>query len=105
VDICTRDTFLKGSCPYSGEALATPGATIVDVRDVPPGQYAVQAFQDVTDQGVVHQNVLGIPKEAVGFSNDAPLHVRGPRFNDAAFSVGHDVARITLKLRHLLGPR
>jgi uncharacterized protein (DUF2141 family) len=103
VDICTRDTFLKGSCPYSGEALATPGATLVTVADVPPGQYAVQAFHDETDQGVVHQNVLGIPKEAIGFSNNAPLRLHGPRFSDAAFSVGHNVERITLRLRRLFG--
>jgi uncharacterized protein (DUF2141 family) len=103
VDVCTRDTFLKGSCPYSGEAVATPGETLVTVADVPPGRYAVQAFQDETDQGVVHQNVLGIPKEAIGFSNNAPLRLRGPRFSDAAFSVGHNVERITLKLRRLFG--
>ena len=103
VDLCTRDTFLKDSCPYSGAAVATPGSTVVAITGVPPGQYAAQVFHDETDQGVVHQNLLGIPKEAIGFSNDAPLHVRGPSFKDAAFSVGSGVDHITLKLRHLFG--
>jgi len=103
VEICTRDTFLKPSCPYQGVAEAKTGATIVQVADVPPGEYAAQVFHDDTDQGVVHQNLLGIPREAIGFSNDAPLHVHGPRFVDAAFSVEHRVERITLKLRHLFG--
>lgn len=101
VDICTQGTFLKDSCPYSGDADAIPGATVVTVAGVPPGEYAVQAFHDETGEGVIHQNVLGIPREPIGFSNDAPLHLRGPRFSDAAFVVNRDVERITLKLRHL----
>jgi uncharacterized protein (DUF2141 family) len=101
VELCTRDTFLKESCPYQGAAPATPGATLVKISNVPPGEYAVQAFHDESDQGVVHQNLLGIPRERIGFSNDAPLHISGPRFKDAAFSVGDEAKRVTLKLRHL----
>lgn len=101
VDICTRDTFLKEDCPYSGDANSTPGGTLVTVNNVPPGEYAVQAFQDKTDQGVIHQGLLGIPKEPIGFSNNAPLRLRGPSFRDAAIDVGRGVKRITLTLRHL----
>ncbi len=103
VELCTKDTFLTNDCPYQGVALATRGATVVRISNVPPGDYAAQAFQDETDQGVVHQNILGIPRERVGFSNDAPLHVKGPRFADAAFMVNSEVRRITLKVRHLFG--
>jgi uncharacterized protein (DUF2141 family) len=101
VEICTRETFLKPACPYQGVAAAKTGATIVEVAGVPPGEYAAQVFHDDTDGGVVHQNLLGIPREKIGFSNDAPLHIRGPRFVDAAFFVGHKVERISLKLRRL----
>jgi uncharacterized protein (DUF2141 family) len=100
VELCTRDTFLTSSCPYQGVAPATPGQTLVTI-EAPPGEYAVQAFHDETDQGVVHQNLLGIPREKIGFSNDAPIRLSGPRFGDAAFSVGATVERITLRLRHL----
>ncbi|HEX3406868.1 MAG TPA: DUF2141 domain-containing protein [Caulobacteraceae bacterium] len=103
VAICTQDTFLKQSCPYEGAAAATPGVTVVKVDGVRPGVYAAQVFHDDTDAGVVHQNLLGIPREAVGFSNDAPLHLSGPRFSEAAFQVRASAARITLKLRRLLG--
>jgi uncharacterized protein (DUF2141 family) len=99
VELCTRDTFLTQDCPYQGAAPATVGATVVRIAQVPPGVYAAQAFHDETDQGVIHQNILGVPRERVGFSNDAPVHVRGPRFRDAAFLVGDEVQRITLRLR------
>jgi uncharacterized protein (DUF2141 family) len=105
VELCTKDTFLTDACQIQGQAPAVVGTTLVTVNDVPPGQYAVQAFHDVTDQGVVHQNLLGIPKESVGFSNNAPLRLRGPRFADAAFFVGKGALSITLRLRRLFrGP-
>jgi uncharacterized protein (DUF2141 family) len=103
VAICTQDTFLKLSCPYEGSAEARPGLTVVRVTGVPPGIYAAQVFHDDTDGGVIHQNLLGIPREAIGFSNNAPLHFSGPRFSEAAFTVRSDVARISLKLRRLFG--
>lgn len=101
VELCTKDTFLTAGCPYQGVAPATVGSTVVTIAEVPPGQYAVQAFHDETDEGKVHQNLLGIPREKIGFSNDAPVRLRGPKFNDAAFSVGSAMQHITLKLRHL----
>ena len=102
VDICTQATFLKGDCPYHGDAQAMTGATLVKVVGVPPGDYAAQAFHDETGQGVVHQGLLGIPKEAIGFSNNAPLHIRGPSFDQASFSVEHAIERISVRVRRLL---
>jgi len=102
VDLCTEDTFLKENCPYAGSAVATPGSTVVKIAGVPPGHYAAQVFHDEHDDGRVHRNVLGIPTEPIGFSNDAPLHLHGPRFKEAAFAVEHGVERITLRLRNIL---
>jgi uncharacterized protein (DUF2141 family) len=102
VELCTKDTFLTTACPYRGDAPASVGSTLVTVENVPPGQYAAQVFHDETDEGVVHQNLLGIPREKIGFSNDAPLHFRGPLFKDAAFKVGDEIQRVTLKLRKLV---
>jgi uncharacterized protein (DUF2141 family) len=103
VELCTRTTFLTKDCPYQGVAPAMRGATLVRISNVPPGEYAAQAFHDETDQGVVHQNALGIPREQIGFSNDAPLRLRGPRFNEAAFAVGDQIRWISLRVKRLFG--
>ncbi len=104
VQLCTRTTFLTKTCPYRGEAVATiGGATVVRIDQVAPGQYAVQAFHDETDQGVVHQNLLGVPREKIGFSKDAPITLRGPRFDDAAFPVAGSQEVVSLTLRSLFG--
>jgi uncharacterized protein (DUF2141 family) len=104
VELCTQNTFLTQDCVYQGAAPAEVGVTVVRI-EAPPGIYAAQAFQDVTDQHVVHQNFLGVPREKVGFSNDAPVHLHGPRFKDAAFLVGDEVQRITLRLRGFFGAK
>jgi uncharacterized protein (DUF2141 family) len=102
VELCTKQTFLTGACPYSAAAPATAGETVIEVQ-APPGEYAIQAYHDDTDSGHVHQNFLGIPKERIGFSNDAPLRFHGPKWDDAAIEVGTDPRSVTLRLRHLIG--
>ena len=101
VALCTRSTFLKPGCPYFASAPAHEGETVVTITGVAPGDYAAEVFYDDTDAGVVHQDRLGVPREGVGFSRDAPLHLAGPKFSDAAFPVGQGRAAIRLKLRYL----
>jgi uncharacterized protein (DUF2141 family) len=100
VDVCTRETFLKKICVYSGAAPAQVGATTVTVEAVPPGTYAVQAYHDINDNKDVDQGLLGIPKEGIGFSNDAPLGLRGPSFDRAAIVHNGSPKTLRIKLRH-----
>jgi uncharacterized protein (DUF2141 family) len=102
VDICTEDTFLKEDCPYSAEAPAAVGTTLVTVPNVPPGRYAAQVFHDRNSNGKVDRALFGIPTEPIGFSNDAPVHAKPPKWDDAAFTHGGDRQRITLTLRSFL---
>ena len=39
------------------------------------GRYAVQAFLDENGNGEVDRALFGIPKEGVGFSNDAKIRL------------------------------
>lgn len=100
VDVCTRSEFLKDDCRYSGAAPATPSVTVVVVRDLPPGVYAVQAYHDRNDNLAVDQDFLGLPTEAVGFSNDAPVHFAPPSFKAAEFGYAGGEQTISLRLRH-----
>ena len=100
VDICTEATFLKEACPYSGSAPAEKGVTTVTVTGVPPGIYAAQVYHDRNDDHTVNRGRFGIPLEEIGFSNNAPIGLRGPKWVKSAFS--HDTAEQTLaiKLHH-----
>jgi uncharacterized protein (DUF2141 family) len=98
VDICTRATFLK-DCSYIGEAPAHIGTTIVTVHNVRPGVYAAQATHDANSNNKVDTGLFGIPKEGVGFSNDA-LHMSTPKFDDAAFRHDSRDQKISVGLKY-----
>lgn len=101
VDICPQARFLD-DCPWSGEAPAQPGTTLVTIPGVPPGRYAAQAFHDANGNGKVDRGLFGIPKEGVGFSNDARIVLAPPKFADAAFEHGSTPQRIAFTLRYFL---
>ncbi len=100
IDLCHEDEFLK-DCPIAGDARAVKGTTVVVLTNLLPGEYAVQAFHDENSNGKVDRVLFGIPKEGVGFSNDAPIKLAPPKWSDAKFSLAADKT-ITLKLRFFL---
>jgi uncharacterized protein (DUF2141 family) len=100
VAVCTPETFLRRGCPYTGRAPAASGEAQVVVRGIDPGVYAVQAFHDQNDNLDLDRNILGLPKEGMGFSNDAPMRFGPPSFDDAAIEIGAAGAATRLRLRY-----
>lgn len=64
-----------------------------------PGRYGIRLFHDVDSDGVMDANLVGIPTEPFGFSNNAPLQFGPPSFAAAAFDVGEGGATQTIALR------
>ena len=86
VAVCDRERFLK-QCLYSASVPAQPGETVVSLKDIPPGTWAVLAYQDANDNGQLDRNFIGIPSENYGFSRDARGRFGPPGFEDAAIGV------------------
>jgi uncharacterized protein (DUF2141 family) len=97
VAVCDRERFLK-DCAYSASAAPQPGTTTVTVADVPPGTWAVLAYQDENDNGKLDRNLIGIPSEKYGFSRDAAGRFGPPKFDEAAIEVGDQTAITSIKL-------
>ncbi len=55
--------------------------------DLPKGTYAVSAFHDENNNGKLDKNMLGIPKERYGFSNNAKGFMSAPSFEQAKILV------------------
>jgi uncharacterized protein (DUF2141 family) len=100
VALCQKASFLQPHCPWQGNARSVIGDTTVIVKNVPPGIYAAQAFHDEDDNGTLDRNFLGLPKEGMGFSNNAPMHFGPPRFNAASFPVTAKGATIKFALKY-----
>ncbi len=102
VAICPESTYLK-NCPYNFSAPARAGTTVVTATNVPFGTYAAQVFHDENNNKKVDRALFGIPKEGVGFSNDAPINFAAPKFAAAMFRFTAPAQKITLKLRYFIG--
>ena len=102
LDVCPEVQFLKEDCPYSAASPSRTGTTIVTVHGLPAGRYAVQAFHDENANGRVDRVIFGLPKEGVGFSNDAPIRMSPPKWTDAVFTFDGGNQAIRLKLRYFL---
>lgn len=66
--------------------------------NVAPGRYAIRLFHDRNGDGKLGTNLMGIPNEPFGFSNDAPVQFGPPAFEAAAFDVGATGISITVSL-------
>ena len=82
VDICTRAQFLK-DCPRSADSAAVVGTTRVTLAGLPAGRYAAQVFYDENGNHKIDRALFGIPKEGVGFSNDAKIRMSPPKWEEA----------------------
>ncbi len=100
VALCPRADFLRPHCAWQARTPALPGAVTLTIPDVPPGTYAAQAFHDENDNGRLDRTLLGFPREAMGFSNNAPLVFGPPSFSAAAFSVSGAVTAVSFALRY-----
>lgn len=80
-------------------ASAAAAPATAKVVSLPPGTYAVRAFQDVDGDGKMGTNPFGLPVEPYGFSRDAAPNMGPPSFEAAAFTVkaGANTQAIRLK--------
>jgi len=61
------------------------GHAVCEFSGIAAGTYAVSVFHDENSNGRLDTNILGIPREGVGASNNARGHFGPPKFDAAAF--------------------
>lgn len=81
-------------------AMVQPGAdgkAVIRVENLPDGDYAFSLLHDANGNRKMDSNLLGMPIEAYGFSNNASGSFGPPNFEAARFSLkGEAVQRIQL---------
>ena len=70
-------------------------------ENVAPGTYAVAVFHDENDNHEMDTNLLGIPKEGVGVSNDAKGFMGPPPYDKAKFNYPGGQLHISLHMKYL----
>ncbi len=67
-------------------------------EDLAPGDYAVMVMHDENGNGKLDTNLIGIPVEGYGFSNN-PRVMRKPTWDEARFAFGEAGQTIHIDLR------
>lgn len=65
------------------------------------GTYAAAAFHDENSDKKVNSNLIGIPKEGIGVSNNAKGKFGPPKFDDAKFTFSQPAQTIAISLTYL----
>jgi len=71
-----------------------------DFEDIPPGTYAMAVIHDANMNGKLDTNLLGIPTEGYGFSNDAKGLLGAPSFSAASFQYDGRNLDLTMSLHY-----
>jgi uncharacterized protein (DUF2141 family) len=86
------------------EAIAKTKTMVVDQKgqviftNLPYGSYGVSIYHDENSNGEMDKNMMGIPKEAYGFSNNAKGFFGKPDYKDVKFELNSAEKQITIKL-------
>ena len=62
----------------------------VKIHNVSNGKYAIAAYHDENEDGVLNKRKLGIPEEGVGISNIDVFRKKPAKFKEAAFFLKSD---------------
>ena len=74
--------------PIAGaDVPAIAGETVITLRDVPPGVYAILTYQDVNANNRMDTSWIGLPLEPFGFSLDVVPFLSKPAFSEVKFTV------------------
>lgn len=94
------DDFPDKGKAFKGALLKIPGGSATyTFKDLPAGEYCIAVFHDKNQNGKIDKNLIGIPTEGFGFSNDAIGTFGPPGFKDASVSLDKDRS-VKIKLRH-----
>jgi uncharacterized protein (DUF2141 family) len=96
-----KETFPKTGSELKGINIfpVQKGANVA-VFELPEGTYAVAIIHDENKNGKLDKNLVGIPKEGYGFSNDAKGTFGPPSFDKATFSLTNDVRKISIEMKY-----
>ena len=83
----------------SGFVNVTERTLSLNIASLPPGTYALSVIHDQNGDGRLNANLLGIPIEPLGFSNNVMGAFGPPKFSKARFSLQAGKNEIPIRLR------
>lgn len=98
--LCPDSTSFEDELNCRFEKVKAGGALVFfDLSGLAPGNYAIRAVHDVDADGDIDVNMLGIPTEPFGFSNDAMGKMGPPTFDQAKFRIKPGANSVSFRMR------
>jgi uncharacterized protein (DUF2141 family) len=76
------------------------GTSVIEIKNLSPGTYAVSVVHDENYDGKINTNIIGMPKEGLGASNN-PKSFGPPSFESSEFTAGKESKTIIINLKYL----
>ncbi|WKN42613.1 DUF2141 domain-containing protein [Tunicatimonas pelagia] len=93
----SAEAFTK--TPFLAQEVKVNGKQTVEATfSLPEGDYAIAAYHDENENGKLDTNLVGIPKENYGFSNNARGTLGPPSFEEASISVDESAQTTQIEL-------
>lgn len=86
-----EESYKQGDAVKSAKIKVTKNQEKIVFSNIVEGEYAIKLIQDENDNNKFDTNMLGIPKEAYGFSNNGGQFGQ-PDYKDAKFNVKDNTA-------------
>lgn len=84
-----------------GKIKAMEGSMGIGFPEFTPGIYAIAIFQDENENGKLDTNIVGMPKEPFGFSNNPKINFRAPTFEEAKIELHSSEEIFPIHLNHM----
>jgi uncharacterized protein (DUF2141 family) len=95
----SSETWL-GEQPLYSSTIKVDGQSVVwKISDVPYGDYGIAVFHDENKNGKMDKNLLGMPVEPYGFSNNLRVILRAPKWEKAKFAVKNSTTEISIEVK------
>ena len=101
VAVLASESALNGESPATLSVLLPVNATQVSFSTdaLVPGEYAARVMHDQNGNGEMDSNLVGMPTEPWGFSNNAMGNFGPPGWNDVRFTLD-ETTTISIDLNH-----
>ena len=86
-----KKAYTGNNANFSAMVKATDEQETVIFKNIPEGEYAIKMYQDENDNNELDFNMIGIPKEGYGFSNNVGKF-GAPKYVKAKFIIKENTA-------------
>jgi uncharacterized protein (DUF2141 family) len=95
----SSETWLGDHPVYNSTIDVTSQVVTWKINDVPYGDYGIAVFHDENKNGKMDKNLLGIPQEPYGFSNNMRVTFGPPRWDRSKFVVKGPTTEVSIEVK------